>query len=47
MNDIFSPNQVNYILRLYLPHWDYERRIEEIVRFCRETDTVADRPGTA
>jgi hypothetical protein len=31
--------RVNYILRMYLPTWNYEERIEEVVRFCQETDT--------
>ncbi len=37
--DLFEPGQVNYILRTYLPYWRYEERIEEMIRFCRETGT--------
>jgi len=37
--DLFEPNQVNYILRTYLPYWRHEERIEEMIRFCRETGT--------
>ena len=37
--DLFPANQVNYILRTYLPTWNYEERIEEIIKFCHETDT--------
>jgi hypothetical protein len=39
MKELFKQNRVNYILRTYLPTWNYEQRIEEIVRFCKETDT--------
>ena len=39
MKELFKQNRVNYILRIYLPTWNYEQRIEEIVRFCKETDT--------
>ena len=39
MKDIFEPDSVNYILRTYLPTWNYEERIEEMVRFCNETGT--------
>jgi hypothetical protein len=35
----FDPDRVNYILRTYLPTWNYEERIEEMVRFCQQTDT--------
>ncbi len=36
-NSIFSPDKVNYILRFYLPVWDYERRFAEALQFCQET----------
>lgn len=39
IEDIFTPDRVNYILRTYLPAWNYQERIEEIVRFCKETGT--------
>ena len=39
MKELFAPNCVNYILRTYLPTWNYEQRIEEILRFCKETGT--------
>ena len=39
MKELFKQNRVNYILRTYLPTWNYEQRIEEIVRFCKKTDT--------
>ena len=39
MKELFEQDRVNYILRTYLPTWNYEQRIEEIVRFCKETDT--------
>ena len=39
MKELFEQDRVNYILRTYLPTWNYEQRIEEIVRFCHETDT--------
>lgn len=39
MKNIFTPDRVNYILRTYLPAWNYATRIEEIVRFCKETGT--------
>ena len=39
MKELFEANRVNYILRAYLPTWNYEERIEEMVRFCGETGT--------
>ena len=36
IKSLFPKNKVNYIMRTYLPHWRYEERIEEIVRFCKE-----------
>ncbi len=39
VRDLFPSNQVNYILRTYLPTWNYDERIEEIIKFCHETDT--------
>jgi hypothetical protein len=39
MKEIFEPNRVNYIVRTYLPTWNYQERIEELIRFCHETDT--------
>lgn len=39
VNRIFPENQVNYVLRMYLPPWNREKILEEIVRFCRETGT--------
>ena len=39
MDLIFPEKQVNYILRMYLPRWNYDRIIEDIIRFCGETGT--------
>lgn len=39
MKEIFEQNRVNYIVRTYLPSWNHQERIEELVRFCHETDT--------
>ena len=39
MKNIFPENQVNYILRMYLPHWNYEAIRDEIIRFCKESGT--------
>jgi hypothetical protein len=36
---IFAPDKVNYILRYYLPHWDLEQRVGEIIEFSRKTGT--------
>jgi hypothetical protein len=36
---IFSPETINYILRLYLPYWRIEERLQEILAWCRETET--------
>ena len=36
---IFDANKVNYILRYYLPHWDLEQRVGEIIEFSRKTGT--------
>ena len=36
---IFNPDKVNYILRYYLPHWDLEQRVGEIIEFSRKTGT--------
>lgn len=39
MKDIFQENKLNYILRLYLPPWNHEKIVDEIIEFCRETGT--------
>ena len=39
MKNIFPENQVNYILRLYLPTWNYEKILNEIIDFCQYTGT--------
>ena len=39
MKKIFPENKVNYILRMYLPHWNYENILADIVKFCKETGT--------
>ena len=39
MKDVFSPDRINYILRTYLPPWNFETRIAEIVEYCKLTDT--------
>lgn len=36
---LFTPDRIHYILRFYLPHWNYEERFAEALRFCRETGT--------
>jgi hypothetical protein len=37
MPDIFSPETMNYILRLYLPYWRLEERLQEILDWCGQT----------
>ena len=39
MKNIFPENQVNYILRMYLPPWNHDHVVSEIIRFCGETGT--------
>lgn len=39
MRNIFPDNRVNYILRLYLPTWNYEKIISDVIKFCKETST--------
>ena len=39
MKDIFPENKLNYILRLYLPTWNHEKIVDEIIEFCKETET--------
>lgn len=39
MKELFEQNRVNYVLRTYLPTWNYGRRIDEIIWVCHETDT--------
>lgn len=39
MKELFEQNRVNYVLRTYLPTWNYGRRMDEIIRFCHETGT--------
>lgn len=39
MDLIFKENQVNYILRMYMPHWNYDKIIGDVIRFCEETGT--------
>ncbi len=39
MKNIFPENSVNYILRLYLPTWNYEKIIADVIKFCKETGT--------
>ena len=39
MKTVFPENQVNYVLRMYLPRWNYEKIIADIIRFCKETGT--------
>ena len=39
MKDIFPENKLNYILRLYLPTWNHEKIVDEIIEFCKETGT--------
>ncbi len=39
MKDIFESGKVNYILRMYLPRWDFERVIKDVVTYCQETGT--------
>ena len=31
MKDIFQENKLNYILRLYLPPWNHEKIVDEIL----------------
>lgn len=37
MKELFKHDQINYIVRTYLPHWRNEERVEEIIHFCRQT----------
>ena len=39
MKKIFSEDRVNYILRMYLPRWNYENIIEDVIKFCKESGT--------
>lgn len=39
MKNIFPENKVNYILRLYLPYWNFEKIIADVIKFCKETGT--------
>jgi len=39
MKTVFPENQVNYVLRMYLPRWNYEKIIADIIKFCKETGT--------
>jgi hypothetical protein len=39
MSDIFPPEAINYILRLYLPYWRLEDRLAEVVEWCRQAGT--------
>ena len=39
MKDIFESGKVNYILRMYLPRWDFDRVIKDVVTYCQETGT--------
>lgn len=39
MKNIFPPDQVNYVLRMYLPHWNYDKVMADIISFCQETGT--------
>ena len=39
MKKIFSEDRVNYILRMYLPRWNYEKIIEDVIKFCKESGT--------
>ena len=35
----FPENQINYVLRMYLPPWNYEKVMADVIRFCKETET--------
>lgn len=39
MKNLFSENQVNYVLRMYLPYWNYDKILADIISFCQETGT--------
>ena len=39
MKTVFPENQVNYMLRLYIPTWNYEQILADVIKFCKETDT--------
>ncbi len=39
MKDIFQQDHVNYVLRLYLPYWNYDNIMKDIISFCQETGT--------
>jgi hypothetical protein len=37
--DLFPCGEVHYILRLYLPYWRFEERVEEVIAWCHATQT--------
>ena len=39
MERIFPEEKVNYILRIYLPKWNREKILADMIRFCKETGT--------
>ena len=39
MKNLFPENQVNYVLRMYLPYWNYDKILADIISFCQETGT--------
>lgn len=39
MKKVFPENRVNYVLRLYLPTWNYEKIVSDVIKFCKETGT--------
>ena len=39
MSCVFEEDQINYVLRMYLPTWNYEKVLEDIIKFCQETQT--------
>ena len=39
MKKVFPDKQLNYVLRMYLPHWNYDKILADIIRFCKETGT--------
>lgn len=39
MKNIFPENKVNYILRMYLPTWNHDKIVNEIIDYCKDTGT--------
>ncbi|MDD3155819.1 MAG: hypothetical protein PHS41_13250, partial [Victivallaceae bacterium] len=38
MKKLFPNNRFNPVLRLYLPYWNFEKILDDTVRYCKEAD---------